>query len=287
MPDLRSHKFPLRSLRALRETLSGILLDAGGGPGGVGAAGFGEEGAVAGDHRGVDVGAVVPEVEDGRGIADRMAAHAGVRKALAQLLVLGTPAEALVVAVDAQHVAEEGRRVATLPGRAARRGELEQPADRRWKRVPALVPSGGALECAGVDLSAGERLRGLAGEADHASGGEAPGPRHLQVPREQAARREAVSVGEQREVAAQLPRAADGRVDRRTLAEAARLALPAHMLRAPAAHHLGGLRAAAVVRDDDAGRGPLLERPGAQRQVEPARLLVRRHDDGGAHVSVL
>src|SRR5713101_9763930 len=141
----------------LRRSRSPGLVDARGGPGGMGAAGFGEEGAVVGNHCRVDVGAVVPEVEDRGGVADRVAADAGVLEALAQLLVLGAPAEALIVAVDAQHVVEERGGVAALPGSAARRGDLDQPAERPRERVAALVPSACALERARVDGFAGQR----------------------------------------------------------------------------------------------------------------------------------
>src|SRR5713101_7594844 len=125
----------------LRRSRSPGLVDAGGGPGGMGAAGFGEEGAVVGDHFRVDVGAVVPEVEHGGGVADRVAADPGVLEAHAQLLVLGAPAEALVVAVDAQHVLQERRGVTAFPGSAAGRGDLDQPADRRRERIAPLVSS--------------------------------------------------------------------------------------------------------------------------------------------------
>src|SRR6266571_4471965 len=123
----------------------------------MGAAGFGEEGAVVGDHGRVDVGAVVPEVEDGGGVADRVAADAGVLEALAQLLVLGAPAEALVIAVDAQHVVEERGGVAALPGSASRRGDLDQPAERRTTPPAAKRPRRATSRCRASSPPAGRQ----------------------------------------------------------------------------------------------------------------------------------
>src|SRR5205823_107696 len=149
-------------------------------------------------------------------------------------------------------------------------------------RVAALVARG-AFVPARVDRLGRERRGNLARKANDSACGEASAPSDLDVPGEQPPRGQAVSVGEEREVAAKLDRATDRGVHHPTLSAARPRPPGPDVHGVPAPHHFGGGGSAAVVRDDDHIGSDALTDPGTQRKVEPARLVVRRHDDGGAH----
>src|SRR5262245_52080390 len=89
------------------------------------APGLFEHAFVAGHGLDVHPWALVPEMVDGRGVADREAAHAGVLEPEPQLLVLPAVAEALVVPADAHDVGQPARRVPSLPGSAPRLNSIE------------------------------------------------------------------------------------------------------------------------------------------------------------------
>jgi hypothetical protein len=89
-----------------------------------------------------------------------------------------------------------------------------------------------------------------------------PGPRLSEVPLEQVVCGQAVAVGEEQVFEAQLAGALDGAVDRRALAEAVVPALAADVDGSPARDHRRGLRAAAVVGDEDLARRLHLTAPG-------------------------
>src|SRR5712671_3247525 len=125
------------------------LLDPLRGPRRTGAARLGKQSAVARDYGRVDVRPVVPEMKDGRGVADREARYARVGEADAELLVLGAPAEPLIIAVDSQDVVEERRGVAAFPWRAPRGERFDDAPERSRERVATLV-AGGPLEGAGI-----------------------------------------------------------------------------------------------------------------------------------------